>query len=716
MISVGYHNDKNFIINIHKDVVKLVESKYRFINGWVSQATRMLMLEDPSRDEKKIRKALTKYAEKNIKNPGLSLVNNYRHVCRRDGMLELCELLLSGQVILGGDGNLYLQHDAALSILYKVIKNLQDKRNADKAKRSEYDKVLEAAIWLYYDIKQGNDKVAVNALYGVLGYMRFPLFNVNLAQSITSFGQMIISTATCCFENFMSDNIKLVSFTELISYIYEIDKEYHTLIEKDDFDKKVFTLIDDVTVEDTIKRLIRKIDFELSSEEMESIFDILTNMNSDALKMVMYKNNLEDFNNTEFMKYYYTKIFNEVEKLTIPEMWAFDNTEKSGTVASPEAKDDIKYLFFIYDVFVHYNHPIFDKVRRCKYTDKHAVLYIDTDSNFIGLDEFITWSANLMGTDPIKDTTFIFKAESIFTMILSYVIKMNYVSFYQSLNIAPEHGSLIKMKNEFFFPIIFFGLAKKRYIGLMMLQEGKILNNGLGLPEIKGFDFKKAGTKKFVADRFERIIEEEILRTPQIDLASIYRKFDDIKKDIRVSLLNGETTFYKQATVKPMDQYKQPFSNQASKAGIIWNFLCPTNELELPAEVDLIPINVYNGVSDAKLNNLREVGPEMFFKINKNVVACENLYRFYESYPDQFNIVWSKIINSPNEHIRKLNLNVIAKPRSMTEIPDWLKSIIDIEKIVMDVVKLSNPILEPLGFDIQSASAQVKHYSNIIYI
>lgn len=694
----------------------MAESKFRFINGWVDQATRMLMLEDPSRNEKEIRKYLISYAEKNIKNPKLTLVNNYRHVCRRDGMLELCELLLSGQVILGGDGNLYVQHDTALSILYKVIRYLQDKRNADKDERAKYDKVLEAAQWLYYDIKQGNDKVAVNALYGVLGYMRFPLFNVNLAQSITSFGQLIISTATCCFENFMSDNIKLVSYTELISYIYEIDKEYHSLMEKENFDKKIFEIIDDVTIEDTMRRLLRKIDFELSSEDMQTVINILTNMHPDALKMVMYKNNLAGFNDTDFMRYQYTKIYNEIEKLTVPEIWAFDKPEKTDTIASPEAKTDIMYLFEVYDVFVHFNHPIFDKVRRCKYTDKQSVLYIDTDSNFLGLDEFITWSAKLMNTNSITDVNFTFKSVSVFTMILSHVIKANYVSFYKSLNIAPEHGDLIKMKNEFFFPIIFFGLAKKRYIGLMLLQEGKILNDGNGLPEIKGFDFKKAGTKKFVAERFEHIIEEEILRTPQIDLAKVYRRFDDIKRDIRVSLINGESTFYKQATVKPMEQYKLPFSTQASKAGIIWNFLCPTEELELPAEVDLIPINVYNGVSDSKLESLRTMGPDMFFKVNKNLTACENLYKFSQDFPEQFDIIWNKIINSPNENVRKLKLNVIAKPRTMTEMPDWLKSVIDVEKIIMDVVKLSNPILEPLGFDIQSASAQVKHYSNIIYI
>ena len=181
-------------------------------------------------------------------------------------------------------------------------------------------------------------------------------------------------------------------------------------------------------------------------------------------------------------------------------------------------------------------------------------------------------------------------------------------------------------------------------------------------------------------------------------------------------MLNSESIFYKQATVKPMDQYKLPFSNQASKAGIIWNLLCPDEKLDLPAEVDLVPINVYNGVSDSKLESLRNLGPDMFFQIQKNITACKELYDFRNNYPEQFAIIWNDVINSSNENVCKLKLNIIAKPRSMTQMPDWLKSIIDIEKIVMDVVKLSNPILEPLGFNIQSATAQTKHYSNIIYI
>lgn len=693
-----------------------MESKYKFVNGWVEQATQMLMLEDPTRDEKAIRKILIKYAEKKMSVPTISIVNNYRHLCRRDTMLNLVELLLTGKVILGGDGNLYVQHGVSKNILYDLIAYLQDKRNSDKNKREEFDKVHDFNQWLHYDIKQGNDKVAVNALYGVLGYMKFPLFNVNLAQSITAFGQAIISSATCCIENFMSDNIKLIDFDELLSYIYEINKAYWDYLAAKDVDKKIFSVIEDVTVEDTVRRLIRKLDFELTDDEMATLYNILSNLEPDALKLVMYKNNIEDFNNTNFMKYLYEKIFSEIQYLTIPQMWAFDNTEKSGTVAAPDAKKDVEYLLEVYDIFVHYNHPIFDRVRRCKYTEKHAVLYTDTDSDFVGLDEFISWSGKLMNTDPDKDSAFLFKSMSIFTMVLSNTIRLNYETFYESLNITPEHGKLIKMKNEFFFPIIFFGLVKKRYIGLMLIQEGKILNDGKGLSEIKGFDFKKAGTKKFVAKRFETIIEEDILRASHIDLAKIYKDFDAIKKDIRVSLLKGENTFYKQATVKPMDQYKQPFSNQASKAGIIWNLLCASDPLDLPAEVDIVPINVYNGVSDAKLESLRELGPDMFFQIKKNVTACENLYKFRESYPEQFELIWRKFIKNPNPDIAKLKLNVIAKPRAMTELPDWLKSIIDVEKIVMDVVKLSNPILEPLGFDIQSASSQVKHYSNIIYI
>mgnify|MGYP004459984643 CR=1 FL=1 len=693
-------------------------SESLFIDNWVQQMTKMLLLEDPTRDPIKINDYLVKYAESHIVNPPVLVVNNYRNVYRRDGLLEILQIILSGKVILGGDACLYVQHSKQLSVMYKVIKSLQDDRNAKKAKRQEYDKVTEFARWLFYDIGQGNAKIAVNALYGVLGYMKFPLFNVNLAQSITAMGQQIISTATCCFENFMSDNIKFVSFTELVQYISEINDEYKTIMtEEDPRRRDILALIDDdITVNDVINRLSRKVGFLIDHDKSAIILRMIERLEPDALKMLMFKNNVHEFNNTEFMRKFYMSLYGKIDSLSVPELYAFEKQEKTGTVADPSAKDDVKYLFEIYDVFVHYNHPIFDRVRRCRYTDKHSVLYIDTDSNFLGLDEFVQWSAQLMNADGIHDMKFIFKSVSVFTMVLSHVIKTNYMSFYQSLNMAPEHGGLIKMKNEFFFPILFFGLVKKRYIGLMLLQDGKMLNDGLGLPEIKGFDFKKAGTKKFVRDRFESIISDLILHTDQIEPIKVYKAFDSIKAEIRDAIMNNDTMFYKQATAKQFDQYKAPYSNQTSKSAIIWNILNPDDKLELPAEIDVIPINIYNGMTQPKLKSLRELGPDQYFSIDKNRISCSGLYNFWKKCPEQFKLYWDNIVNSPNELIQKFNMNVIGKPRSMSVMPDWLITITDIEKIIMDVVKLSNPILESLDFRIISASAKDKHYSNIINI
>ena len=42
----------------------------------------------------------------------------------------------------------------------------------------------------------------------------------------------------------------------------------------------------------------------------------------------------------------------------------------------------------------------------------------------------------------------------------------------------------------------------------------------------------------------------------------------------------------------------------------------------------------------------------------------------------------------------------IAKPRALTELPDWLKSIINVTQIEANVINLVNPVVESLGVNI----------------
>ena len=58
----------------------------------------------------------------------------------------------------------------------------------------------------------------------------------------------------------------------------------------------------------------------------------------------------------------------------------------------------------------------------------------------------------------------------------------------------------------------------------------------------------------------------------------------------------------------------------------------------------------------------------------------------------------------------------IAKPRNLTELPDWIKDMIDINKITNNIISLINPVLEPLGSNTLKTSTTTAHYSNIVDI
>ena len=254
------------------------------------------------------------------------------------------------------------------------------------------------------------------------------------------------------------------------------------------------------------------------------------------------------------------------------------------------------------------------------------------------------------------------------------------------------------MKNEFFFSIMLFGLVKKRYIGNMILQEGKLIKDGAGEVEVKGYDFKKAGTKKEVREYISGIIERCIIQPEQVNISDIYKECDTFKDKIRNDIKSGSNLYYRQLSVSVASRYKLPYSNQGVKGTIVWNAFNPDNIIELPAEVDIVPINLFEGFTEKSFEKFLD-DPVTFYQDPKNLNKQQNLYNFMKKYPRQFELFMDGYINNRNlpDEVRHKIVTSIAKPRYLSELPEWLPMIIDNEKIESTVINLINPIMESLG-------------------
>ena len=259
-----------------------------FISEWKDRMKSVIKLRyGDELDKTKIDKYLNKIIKEKLKNPNVIIINNYINKKSRTNVLSLIDIIKENNLIIGGGGVLYQQHNLKENPLIDFIIHVMAERKAAKKMRDSFEKNTDE--WIMYDIKQLNAKILINSLYGALGYAKFVFHNIFNAEAITNQGRQIICTATECFEAFLSDNVNFSTEGELMEYIYKIHNEYKTLY-KNRIDTSIFK-IDDLEF-NVIKRLVNKCKFNLSDQMVINIENIVKTRSKSELLFLYYKNNL----------------------------------------------------------------------------------------------------------------------------------------------------------------------------------------------------------------------------------------------------------------------------------------------------------------------------------------------------------------------------------------------------------------------------------------
>lgn len=622
---------------------------------------------------------LDKIVEQELRVPTAYWVNNFRRRVVKTDALAAIEFIEDSNLIVGGAGVTFLQHDAMPNPMRNYIIKQKQKRVDEKHTRDNYERGRDR-FWDIFNTKQNNTKTVMNSLYGVLGYAKFIFHNIFLAESITRMGRNIIATAACGFENFLADNIKFSTSSELFEYVDNILAEYDEKY-KDHLNFGILGV--NITSEDTINRLLDKCSFPIPADVKRNLAGIVNRACDDARILLYYKNNFLKFNRIPVIKAKIMKIIGGIDELLLP---------KIDKIKDPAIQEEVQDLWKFYDTFVFYNRPIYDQVRKMAYGSREAVLYIDTDSNFIALNRWVQQIRHEFFEDKYPQESykdFVFICANIITIFLTTVVDRNLKMFARNCGISEEWVSYLSMKNEFFFWRILFGDVKKRYIDLQMIQEGKILKGGAGITEIKGYDFRKNVTKKYIRDYYTALCTDEILRPDEINLSRILTKLDWLKKEIRRSMEAGESTYFKQANVSSPEHYADPIRMPGIRGVMIWNALCPTYPIDLPAEVDLVPI--------------------------RNLSSKKGREWFAANYPEEYARLEKEIFNNRNPNIAGMSINVVAKPKNDTiPMPAWLSGAMNYQKIVNDSIKLINPIMDSLGMKIQRPTTTKEFLTNIV--
>lgn len=673
-------------------------SEHHVITEWKTEMTKLLKMKYGDKFTKsEINDKLDKIIKKDLKNQNVTVFNNYTNTAVRTNILDLTDSIEANHLIITGGGCLFLPHGTKPNILIDFILEIMKRRKDAKKMRKNFEKGSDG--WLKWDIAQLLNKLVINSLYGCMGYPGFLLYNVFTAEAITSEGRFIITTAINCIEAFLGNAFYFVDESELTHYIYNIHTEYKKYGE---LDVSKFGVNDYLPL--VYDRLIEKSKFTMTDKMKANLLDMLTGKPQGELALLYYKNNLLEFSKLDFVKAKFKYIIENNGLLSFCEMDLLKNDEM---------RQVTKSIWDLYEVFVLYNYPINDKIRKAMYLPKTRALYTDTDSVFVSVCHLVDYIKNdvLHGNNPMaSDNDLTFTSVNLMLIFINIAVDRYLKTLCYSTNIEPEYAEKLGMKNEFYLKRILFVEKKKRYISLSILQEGQLLGKGRGKPEIKGFEFVKSNTKPYLRDFYTQLATDEILEADEISPSRIFKKMAQLKSDIEYGMSHGDSKFYKQAKVKTPDNYKNPFSTQGITAVMLWNAICPTMAIELPADVNIVPIKSLRLPKPPERTKPTEVVQLDPFK-NKNIEELA------DKYPDVYQRLYNEIYTNVNPQIRYMNLSSIALPKnSNITIPQYVFDLINYDDIVTNSIQLFLPVMESLGIRSVPTTSNTNHMTNIIQL
>ena len=649
-----------------------VNKNHKFIKDWKKVYKGMLKTAYPEISKKEIDNFLNKVIDDHIEVPKAVVDNNYVHKSIQVDLLTLIDWIYEKKLICAGHGVFFKNRHEAPNPSAMMLETFLANRKAIKKQLKKFEPgTYEYAVC---DRNQLIEKLAANSYYGAGGAPTSNFFNLYTAVSTTASGQSLISTTMTAIENFMSNNVKFIDLEECIVYINNITSEKHNI------DADFLQDID----HDSLLEYLKTRFFEFKDEYEYPLFKILINLPQEDLNRIYYKNNIYQFNSLRKIKLLLTDILIETESFLDPAIDSENNT------FTKNAKNNIKLLWDYYREFVFYNYFSFNRINRLRYDKRKSIVTVDTDSNMVDLGIWIDWlKNNIIDNNPYlkyrDEKVMIYNMVNIACYSISELYAEHLAKYCKVSNIPDDIAWRINIKNEFLFERMILSNRKKRYMSKTLLREGcefvKV--------DTKGLDFMKSTCNPSAQAFFEKLAKEKVLECKDINISNVIKEVQGFENYVRETLHRGEKEFLIPSKVKELEAYANPLTEMGVNAVLAWNTCYPNLDIQLPDIIDIVKVNMQ---TEEDIEPLRDIEPEIYDNIMEG------------------------IFNNSNPKIRKKGIYVMAIPRNIEKIPDWILPFINYDDIVNNNISKFHPILKSLNTVlIQTESKAGKTFmSNII--
>lgn len=642
-----------------------------FVRDWVEDNIIYFKMQYPQADEKDIRRILYGIVKKHLVNHDVYLHNDYQDDMKVDSdLLKLYDWYHTSKPVAAGNGTFFYSHDKKQSPVQNVIDGRISARKRYQKERDGHimaDGDTSSYLYRYFDMMQMEAKVSINAIYGAFGARTFQLYNIYTAASTTGTAQSLISTTAMAFESFLTNSVKFKTLGEMVTFLGNVvvkDEKRLTLHGLKIYDDRGM-------IYNHLKRQF--VNFEPSYGPILKQF--LIHRTPEELTRIYYANNLFTFVENDMIMERLLHIFDVTTEFRNP------------NEVPDNIKEDLDFIWAYCEDFVFYNHMYVNQIDRLKHDVRGSVILIDTDSNVINIKPWVDWTEEKVwnrSNSTMDSADMRFCSVNILAFLVTKMARELLNRYATDCHVVERYHSRLNTKNEFYFPKILLANVKKRYIAHIKLKEGKQISK----IELKGHDFKKAGSSADIEQDLMNIIKKNIINHPLIDVVQIMNDVAALEKKIRKSIADRERTYLVRMNCKAAKAYADPYSEGAFTGPLLWNLIYPDSEIMVPDKCDIVFISIPN--EKVLMNKLGDKYPEIAETIRKN------------------------IFHSGIKGLEK-GLKYLALPNDGSLIPEWVLHVVDIERIVTRNAGTFYPVLKALTFTTVTAGDN-EYATNILNV
>lgn len=450
--------------------------------------------------------------------------------------------------------------------VFKILNEWMDERSKYKKKMLACKNAGDMDGYREYNAKQNKKKANTNAIYGASTMPKGWISNIDMGGAITAQARNFISEQVWCIERFLGSNYAFYNINEIFAFITKLFE-----IKKKIFTPEVLSLLDYIPTPDDCRKRFIQITMDVPRlrkdlKDMQQSVFLMFEMMEDWKRVAFYyaNNPLELIAKNQ-------KMFNNMKTFIDMDVEFINPYEIPEEMNAP-----MKEFFYYMQTFCYASIIVSERVLKYQTKFRKVCVIGDTDSTMPSFSKVTSDIFRIFGYDPetVDEKTRIRIIMIIVSLTTDLLDKCceNYVNCTNSDH--PENQFYMKMKNEFFFPIVVLFPGKKNYIGLQTIQEGKMIPESMQLA-ITGAALGASKLNEYVISHILELIENVVLRSKQYNPLEMVRGVNAIKDHIRDAVLSGDKTFGIYSRFSGLNTLKDPEKMSVARAACIWNDLYP---------------------------------------------------------------------------------------------------------------------------------------------